>query len=360
MLIQSFFDTLRLIDRFEDYEQGMAAAHAFCHVYSKDTTLCLTEDFEEIRLSSELPLPVMAKCTMHGLYDKVNIRYRMSTGGCHYSAKLFGTKELPYDCGILIPCDGGVVTVSDSCSFESSLLLPRGIYRGSISDCGEIESSPEFPDLLPQVRNYLENIKENLQIEDYVYLSASDTVPDRLITARYVLVDSSFRSSVQIFATDSVVVSNGASLMYPSGISGDASRCTVRIEENAMIEGYVVMTPMSGYSKHVVYAQSESSVLRGLVYVDGKAQLKGIISGAAYVRHPVEVTDKGEVQWSISGLRQINNEIMAFPNIFGNNYERKLIKDYEEYQSFESGISGGNYGGISNYDDNLFHFVKSN
>ena len=148
--------------------------------------------------------------------------------------------------------------------------------------------------------------------------------------------------------------------MYPSGISGDASRCTIRIEENAMIEGYVVMTPMSGYSKHVVYAQSESSVLRGLVYVDGKAQLKGIISGAAYVRHPVEVTDRGEVQWSISGLRQINNDIMAFPNIFGNNYERKLIKDYEEYQSFESGISGGNYGGISNYDDNLFHFIKSN
>ena len=76
-------------------------------------------------------------------------------------------------------------------------------------------------------------------------------VQDSVICGRVVKISTGFRGSLQVFASDSVIVGGGASLEYPSGIyvdSGD-KRPYVILEKGAEVKGYVIVTSINSDSQ---------------------------------------------------------------------------------------------------------------
>ena len=342
MVIIAFGFSLERIRHLEDKERAEAAFYALELRIMSDSTFVVDDIFKEYKVLSNSRDLIFARETMYGLYGLLEMRYGPSAGKSETSTKITGTKELPYRTGLLIPfSDGGYVSLGEDCLLSDVVMLPKGVYRKihtrksrkNLNDI-QVSSSPEE---LPEFSsNAIEAVKDiyEMYAETDVTLTSNDTVPDNIITGRVIRVDSSFYNSVQIFATDSIIVSSGAILKYPSGIFLNSSEGHILIDNNAVVEGYAIVKDMSNTSKseadkNICFHLSPEGRIRGFVYVDGTAQLNGHITGSVYVRVPVEQTDKGISRMTLFNLIQTKSIGYAYPLIFDNVLNRSIIKNYE-------------------------------
>lgn len=333
MMIELCLNSGRMIARAEDYEQGRASLHAFRLRYMLDTTINLTNEYKQYELSDKLDFSVHASISKHGLYDKVSLKYDLATGGSLVYTGLAGVIGTPYDCGVIVPSDDGIVTLSDTCSFESNVMFPRGLYRiNRYNDDSLVvlKAPSRMPPLTEETYRTADSVLNRAYLADSVCLTDADSIPDRLVAARYVYVDSTFNSSVQIFATDSVTVDSGACLQYPSGIYGYSETCSVKVKCDSRIDGYVIMPSKSAQvCDSISYVQESGSVVRGLIYIDGKAQVSGVVSGTLFLRLPVKEFQQGEMRWAFSKFHQVANYVTAIPNVFNHHKRHMIIKKYE-------------------------------
>ena len=79
----------------------------------------------------------------------------------------------------------------------------------------------------------------------------------------------------------------------------------------------------------ISYVQESGSVVRGLIYIDGKAQVSGVVSGTLFVRLPVKEFQQGEMRWAFSKFHQVANYVTAIPNVFNHHKRHMIIKKYE-------------------------------
>lgn len=342
MVIMAFVFSLERIRHLEDKEKSKAAFYALGLKIMSDSTIVVDDMFRGYKAFPEGGAVVLARETMHGLYGLLEMKCRMSAKKSETAVRMTGTKRLPYSAGLLIPSsDVGYVSLGEDCILSGQVMLPKGVYRkihirksrNSLNDI-QVSSSPDaLPEFSSKAMASIKNIY-GMPHETEVTLTSNDTVPDRIITGRIIRVDSSFCNSVQLFATDSVIVSSGAILKYPSGIFLNSSEGHILIDSSAIVEGYAIVkdtdvTSRTGADKDISFHLSSTGRVRGLVYVDGTAQLSGHVTGAVYVREPIEQTEKGISRMTILCLTQTENAGYAYPMIFEEGLNRSIIKEYE-------------------------------
>lgn len=340
--VMSLGFSLDRIRHLEDKERSEASFYALGLRIMSDSTIVVHDVFREYKAFTNSGEIVLARETMHGLYGLLEMRCHLSAGKPETAAKITGTKGLPYRTSLLIPsCDAGYVSLGENCLLSGQVMLPKGVYRkihtSKSRNCLNDIQVSSSPDALPEFSSKaISSIKDiyGMHTETEVTLTSNDTLPDRIITGRIIQVDSSFCNSVQLFATDSIIISPGAILKYPSGIFLNSSEGHVLIDSSAVVEGYAIVkdidiTSRTGADKDISFHLSSTGRVRGLVYVDGTAQICGHVTGAVYVREPVEQTDKGISVMTILSLTQTENSGYAYPLIFEDGLNRSIIKEYE-------------------------------
>lgn len=158
---------------------------------------------------------------------------------------------------------------------------------------------------------------------DQLYIDASCRLDNIIIMANSVTIGENFRGSLQIFAKDSVVVKPNTALNYPSGIY--ATRY-VDIADNAEINGYVIVRAKEKNVKHANYKQSRLAKVRGLLYVDGIAQLQGIVNGMAILHEAAYYSSQGYYRDMIFDASVLENRAIAYPLWLKSTSKRKEAK----------------------------------
>lgn len=156
---------------------------------------------------------------------------------------------------------------------------------------------------------------------DELHVDPSCRMEHLLICARKVIVGERAQITAQIFARDTVIVEKGALLAYPSGIYAQAY---VRIGDGAEVNGYVIIRDTVRRKKITAnYQQSRTARVRGLVWVDGTAQVQGIVSGRLCLRQSAYFSPQGYYKDLFYDMTLLENPHTAHPLWLADTERRK-------------------------------------
>lgn len=126
----------------------------------------------------------------------------------------------------------------------------------------------------------------NLQIDNSV------SIEDVLIYAPSVVVSSNFEGSLQIIASDSIIIENDCILKFPSQLCLISEKESfISIDEDCEIAGAVVLYKNSNnYKEHSKIIISEDATIYGQVYCNDMVQLEGKIYGILYCKNFILTT----------------------------------------------------------------------
>lgn len=132
-----------------------------------------------------------------------------------------------------------------------------------------------------------------------------------LVVARKITVASGARVAAQLFACDTLVVEPRAVLEYPSGIYAQQY---AEVGDRAEVNGYAVVCDTVRRKKITAnYRQSRTARLRGLVWVNGVAQVQGIVAGRAFLRQSVYFSPQGYYKDMLYDVTLLKNPVTAQP-----------------------------------------------
>lgn len=165
---------------------------------------------------------------------------------------------------------------------------------------------------------------------DELTIPASSKINEAIIVARKVTIEEGFTGSMQLFCSDSVLVEKNVTLQYPSGIYVDAeiNHPFVSLSDNSEINGYVIILGKIKDEELLFpsYKQSGTSLLRGLLYVDGTTNIQGEISGAAYLKDCFFTSNQNVYSGTLYNTRVSRNNNIAYPIFLSGKYAREEIK----------------------------------
>ena len=132
-----------------------------------------------------------------------------------------------------------------------------------------------------------------------------------LVIARKITVGSGARITAQLFARDTVIVETRSVLEYPSGIyAGQYAEIGAR----STVNGYAIVRDTVRRKKAVAnFRQDRTARLRGLLWVEGTAQLQGIVSGRAVVQQAAYFSPKGYYKEMLYDVAILENPVTAQP-----------------------------------------------
>lgn len=329
-----------LYSRNDAIRQADAAIYASCLICCRDMSI-LEERTEHVHIQ---PFPgknieVAVSRRMHGLYEMLTFRTRLPGGGERCSVRLIGNSADKTGSSVVVKDMGREISIGDECLIESPLYVPQGRYR-PLSQAGDgrhrlsgnldVRKSPAvLPGTDARAAGAIRMIYSDTY-PDNIFLSNADSIPDMVISARNVTVGSTFRNSVQIFAQDSIVLEDGAFLEYPSGIHVMSPDGIIIIKGNSVVEGYAIVSATDGKCDYkagkINYIQSDSSIVRGLVMVDGKAEVRGTVTGSLYITYPVSRKGHGYSPMTIRGLTQIDGYHLPYPVFISGSSGMDIVK----------------------------------
>lgn len=156
---------------------------------------------------------------------------------------------------------------------------------------------------------------------DELRIGSSCCLEHLLICARKVTVAEGTRISAQIFARDTVIVEPEVRLEYPSGIY---AQTYAQIGDKSEVNGYVIVRDTVSRKKPTPnYRQSRTARVRGLVWVDGTAQVQGIVCGQMYLRQAVYFSPQGYYKDLIYDATLLANPHTAHPLWLADTERRK-------------------------------------
>lgn len=168
---------------------------------------------------------------------------------------------------------------------------------------------------------------------DDILLSSGTILNDVILLARRVTINEGFHGSLQIIATDTVILGKNAHLSYPSGIylKGNNDRTYLYMDENSTLNGYAIIFGTTenntDYNVEINFRQTPTAVFNGLLYVDGVACLQGCCYGGVYLKECCYVSSDSFFNSTICDARVYRNNQIAFPFFFKqSDYRRKDLK----------------------------------
>lgn len=160
-------------------------------------------------------------------------------------------------------------------------------------------------------------------VGDKIKIGASNAFGDILVAGRSITIEKGFRGTLQVFARDSLVLENDVRLEYPSGLySGNY----MEIAGGSVVGGYAIVCARDKDIRKPNYKQARTAKVRGFLYVDGNAQLQGIVSGPAYLSRTVYYSAEGYYKDILYDASVLGNEEMALPLWLSAEDKRKKIK----------------------------------
>ena len=100
-------------------------------------------------------------------------------------------------------------------------------------------------------------------------------------------------------------------LEYPSGIYAQQY---AEVGDRAEVNGYAVVCDTVRRKKITAnYRQSRTARLRGLVWVNGVAQVQGIVAGRAFLRQSVYFSPQGYYKDMLYDVTLLKNPVTAQP-----------------------------------------------
>lgn len=128
-------------------------------------------------------------------------------------------------------------------------------------------------------------------VGDHIYIDSSNRFKDIIVVANNITIGQGFRGSIQVFAMDTVITEEDSTLDFPSGIY---ARNYAEISKNSVVNGYVIVEADDKSNvREANYKQIRTAKTRGLLYIDGNAQLQGIVSGKVFLDKAVYYSSEG-------------------------------------------------------------------
>lgn len=302
-------------------------------LYSMDSTLCAAGDSARIGLF-EGQAAVSLSSERSGLYEKVTLsngypdRYRVLVGRRH---------ECDERAAFWLCDRNRALSLAGDARIEGLVYMPlSGINYTEIDT--RYYTGDRIPESSLRISSAVLPAVDSVQYRYAGMLCAGScddvrvetAVRDTVICGRTVRIAPGFRGSLQVFASDTVLVGAGAVLEYPSGIyvdSGDR-RPYVCLDEGARVSGYVIVNGRSADSqlRHTGYVQKKGARLEGLLYVDGSCNIEGNIHGAAYVRDCYHYSNGNVYAGTLYDAEVVRSDSLAFPIFLKGSYERRMIK----------------------------------
>ncbi len=150
-----------------------------------------------------------------------------------------------------------------------------------------------------------------LLVGDEVRIDSTCRWEHLLVAARKITVGRGTRIAAQLFARDTLLVEPRAVLEYPSGLW---SGCYAEMGDRATADGYVIVRDTAQRKRLTAsYRQARTARVRGLLYVEGVAQLRGIVAGRAVVRRAACFTPQGYYKDMLYDLTLLENPATALP-----------------------------------------------
>ena len=349
-------------------------------LYERDSAFMQRIDSEGVlRLFEEdVASEVKIDVSHWGLYELVKI----SAGeGEVKSARLLGSyRESCLGAAVYICDKGRIFTLTGESDIRGKIYLPYGgvnygqiggiFYEGrEIADSLVVKSYADFPSINGEAVDYLkgllshgnitghdgaaeersffsdtgtiwadrlENItlRGNIVITDSISVTvdSSAVLTDVIIAAPKVTVGSGFRGSLQIIASDSVIIGPRASLLYPSGVVIPENGGYVETGEGSEVSGYVVVCAKNtsesnnSSSREVNYRQGPGAAVRGLLFVDGTAQVEGEVTGSLYAGLSGYYNPSGSYDNVLNNAVVRYSDKMACPVWMEAGYRKKTAK----------------------------------
>lgn len=351
LLILFAYDSLSLkLKRYAMYnesQQERANLTSAMNLYLHDSLLCAAGDSVELRLFGADSVHISV--SEWGLYERVCISNRsadalqMLVGRreecpeaaalwvCDRNRPLSLAGEVKVDGVACIPVSGLNYTDAGT-GYYSAVPLPEANLRLSEAELPRLDSL-QYARACGLCSSWKSSSKTDgvTLCRENVSLSGQGVLKrDAIVSARSVRVCGDFVGSVQIFASDTVIVDCGAVLMPPSGIFVGASknRPYVELRSGSEVSGYVVVTAetQDHALRFPALVQEKGSKVRGLMYIDGLCRLGGSIDGAAYIRDCFHSDGLNIFPGTLCDTRITRSDTLAFPILLAGSYTRKPLK----------------------------------
>ena len=188
---------------------------------------------------------------------------------------------------------------------DAPAMLPDSLFRSFMPDSAAVFSlgNAEIGDCSLRGRVVLYG--------DELRIDSTCRMEHLLVVARKITVGSGARITAQLFARDTVLVEARAVLEYPSGIYAGMY---AEIGDRASVNGYAIVRDTVVRKKvSANYRQSRTARLRGLLWVDGVAQVQGVVSGCAVLRQAVYFSPQGYYMDMLYDVTLLENPFTAQP-----------------------------------------------
>lgn len=360
-------------------EQSRANVESGFLLYSLDSTLQnrLEEDSTVLLFPGQETSRVRYRRQRWGLYEVVGVKH-----GRRESVRLLGRAvESPWQATFYVPENDRAFSLTGRTYIVGDVYLPRNgisytqlrseFFKGKALDSERIKvSGNEFPGLDDETREvvdellndagdrtYLENgsvvergFREQmvrLEIGEYLsgvrvkgpvvlyapsmlFVEQDNVLENVIIVGDKVELADGFSGCVQVFARDTILLGERVCLHAGSGLYvwREDEEGLIRLGGHCEVNGYVVVKSGKGDDerKRAVYYQPESSRVRGLLYVDGIAEVHGHVTGSLYARECYYFAPEGYYSGILYNAVLPGNPGIGYPLWMQGPYERRTVK----------------------------------
>jgi hypothetical protein len=128
-----------------------------------------------------------------------------------------------------------------------------------------------------------------LEAKDSIFVGKDTQLENAILKSKIVYIEAGFSGTVQIFATEKIILEDFVLLKYPSVLGmvetefPTLTAMTMEIGEKSQVIGSVFLISKSpNFRLLPALSIATSAEVDGLVYCEGKTQLKGIIKGSLF------------------------------------------------------------------------------
>lgn len=114
-----------------------------------------------------------------------------------------------------------------------------------------------------------------------IFLDSTAYLENVILSAPVVEIDSGFRGSVQVIATDTILIGSRARLAYPSflGILNEDPPATLQMEPGVEFNGTIYIDGDEDWFNQRIMVIMDQATIAGMVYCHGMAEMTGTING---------------------------------------------------------------------------------
>lgn len=183
------------------------------------------------------------------------------------------------------------------------------------------------------------NLKGNIKIiiNNEVIIDKDAHLEDVLIIAKKVRIRKEFKGSLQVIASDSIIVEENSVLNYPSSLIVHKKENTlhdgmgtISISKNCRIEGAILcLSSAKAETPNVIIAIDKECEVNGLIYSSGYAGIQGKITDNIFAKKlllktPSSVYENHLLNCEIDSKKYSN--IIAVPALFENSNLNRCVK----------------------------------